>query len=79
MSDAPFYAPNRTHAVRRSRPGELLWTMVRHGVTWSAELRDHGEWGTEAQVLRDGELRSGRRFPRRDSAVMWAERQRAAL
>jgi hypothetical protein len=53
--------------------------VLRRGITWSAELRDDGEWGAEAQVFRDGELRVGRRFPNRDAAVHWAERHRTVL
>jgi hypothetical protein len=32
-------------------------------VTWSAELRCQGEYGIEEQILRNGELSIGRRFP----------------
>ena len=42
----------------KPRPGEPLWSIrVNHVAPWSAELRYHGEWGVEAQILRDGELR----------------------
>jgi hypothetical protein len=79
MADSPFYTPNRISAVRTSRPGELLWTEWRDGIEWSATLRDNGEFGVEAQVLRDGELRVGQRFPTRESAMRWAENRRAVL
>jgi hypothetical protein len=46
-------------------------------VTWSAELRYHGEYGVEAQILRNGELRIGRRFPLKEQAVRWAEAEKA--
>jgi len=40
-------------------------SIRKDGVTRSAELRYHGEYGVEAQILRDGELRIRRRFPLR--------------
>ena len=46
-------------------------------VTWSAGLRYHGEYGVEAQILRNGELRIGRRFPLKEQAIRWAEGERA--
>jgi hypothetical protein len=60
----------------RPRPGEPLWSVRRNGVSWSAELRDHGEYGVEAQILRNGELSIGRRFPPKQQAVQWAENGR---
>jgi hypothetical protein len=45
-------------------------------VTWSAELRYHGEYGVEAQILRNGEHTIGRRFPLKEQAVRWAEDER---
>lgn len=62
------------------RAGDPLWTMRAGGVSWSAELRFHGEsYGWEAQILRDGELVIGRRFDTRALAVRWAEIERSAL
>ena len=43
----------------------------------SAELRYHGEYGVEAQILRNGELCIGRQFPLQEQAVQWAEGERA--
>jgi hypothetical protein len=49
-------------------------------VTWSCELRFHGEsYGWEAQILREGELVIGRRFDLRRLAERWAEEERQAL
>jgi hypothetical protein len=47
MSDEPFYRPNYPGRARRSStPGEPLWTLRHEHVTWSCELRFHGEsWG----------------------------------
>ena len=51
--------------------------MQKGDETWSAELRYHGEYGVEAQILRNGELTIGRRFPLKEQAVRWAEVERA--
>ena len=81
MSDDLFYLPNRPPvAPRQPKPGEPIWELRRHHVTWSAELRFHGEsWGWEAQILRDGELSIGRRFDTRALAMQWVESERQAL
>ena len=48
-------------------------------MTWSAELRYHGEYGVEAQILRNGELSIGSRFPLKGQAVRWVEEERAPV
>jgi len=48
-------------------------------VTWSAELRDHGEYGVEAQILRNGDLTIAKTFVLRDLAVGWAKNERDRL
>jgi hypothetical protein len=49
-------------------------------VTWSCELRFHGESvGWEAQILRDGDLFIGRSFVLRDLAMGWAKNERDRL
>jgi hypothetical protein len=80
MSDDAFYSPHRTPPPRRQpTPGEPLWTLRLAHVTWSAELRCHGEsWGWEAQILREGELVIGRRFDLRRLAEQWAQTSDAA-
>lgn len=60
-------------------PGEPLWSFRKDHVTWSAELRYHGEWGVEAQILCDGELVIGRRFDLRELAARWADEMRQAV
>src|SRR5262245_6264348 len=60
--DDYFASPTHRAAVRRPKRGEPLWeTRVNH-VTWSCELRSHGEWGIEAQLFRDGDFVIGHRF-----------------
>jgi hypothetical protein len=56
--------------------GEPLWSVRKGDVTWSAELRYHGEYGVEAQILRNGELVIGRRFVLKEQAVKWAEAEK---
>ena len=46
-------------------------------MTWSAELRFHGEYGVEAQIRRNGELSIGRRFLLKEQAIRWAEEEKA--
>ena len=54
--------------------------MQKGDVTWSAELRHHGEYGVESQILRDGDLRIARRtFTLRDLAIGWAKNERDRL
>lgn len=45
-----------------------------------SELRFHGEsWGWEAQILRDGDLVLGQRFPLRTQGVHFAEAMKAEI
>jgi hypothetical protein len=52
---------------------EPLWEVCESDQhTWSARLHYHGEWGVEAQFLRDGKLVMGHRFGTKQEAVAWA-------
>jgi hypothetical protein len=80
VNDDAFYRPNRPTPRRQPKPGEQIWTLHKDHVTWSCELRFHGEsYGWEAQILRNGELSISRRFPLRQQAERWAEEERKAL
>jgi hypothetical protein len=81
VGDDLFYRPDHTVPARRqSTPGEPIWSVRHNHVTWSRELRFHGEsWGWEAQILREGELVIGRRFDLRHLAEQWAEEGRKVL
>ena len=49
-------------------------------MTWSCELRFHGEGvGWEAQILRDGDLSRARTFVLQDLAMGWAKNERDRL
>jgi hypothetical protein len=61
MTDQPFYSPAHTTAPRQPWPGELLWSIPKEGRELEAELRDHGQWGVEVQIFKDGEFLNGRR------------------
>lgn len=50
MSNEPFYAPNQ-QPPRQRTPGELLFTFGRGIDIYAYELRGHGEFGIEAQIL----------------------------
>ena len=81
MSDDAFYRPNRPPAPPRPpKPGEPFWSLRHDHVTWSRELRFHGEsYGWEAQILREGALVIGQWFVLRQMAEQWAEKERKHL
>ena len=54
----------------------LLWEFRKDHVTYSCEVRYHGEWGVEVQILRDGDLCMRWRFNTLALAVQWAEGER---
>jgi hypothetical protein len=60
----------------RPRPNEPLWSLWHNHHAYEAQLRYHGEYGVEAQILRDGEVLAGYRFQTRALAVQWAEQER---
>jgi hypothetical protein len=65
---------------RQPTPGEPLWTLPLEHITWSCELRCHGEsYGWEVQILRDGEFFAGQRFVLRTLAQEFAEAERQIL
>jgi hypothetical protein len=55
-----------------------VWSLWVAGVTWSCELRFHGESaGWEAQILRTGDLFAAHgALPLKGDAIQWAEEQR---
>jgi hypothetical protein len=79
MADEPFHASDVRLSRSVPRPAEEMWSFRKDGVTWEAELRYHGEYGVEAQILRQGELVIGRRFDTRALAVRWADQERSAI
>jgi hypothetical protein len=79
----PFYVPylpNTPLVSPKPREPEWLWdfrTADHH--TYSCRLLHRGEWGVEAQILRDGVLMHGRRYDTRALALQWAERENEFL
>lgn len=70
---APRVAP-------KAKPAEPLWTLAKSGKGfWTAELRGHGEFGWELQILRDGDLHYGHRHQLRADAIVEGEQWRAEL
>ena len=78
--------------VRQPKPGELLFEFYveRTHRFMRCELRDHGQYGVEAQFLEaDGWLRLAQTFrdvldgdrliKARESAIAWAEDERKAM
>jgi hypothetical protein len=78
MGDEPFYAPNRKPPPPPPRrPNEHLWAIRKDGRRLDGELRDHGEWGVEVQVFREGEFLYGRRWATRALSLEEADKQKA--
>lgn len=81
MSDEPFYTPGKKPTPQphyRPEIVEWLWEVRKDHVTWSCDLRFHGEsYGWEAMILRDGDLAISRRFALKAVAAQWAEFERA--
>jgi hypothetical protein len=73
--------------ARTPRPGEMLFAFQHGADAYRCELRDHGEFGVEAQFLLNGELYIARTFQdepilavrARELAIAWAEQQRGAM
>jgi hypothetical protein len=80
VADEPFYAPNaKPLPPRVARPGEPLFSFLREHDRFACELRYHGEWGVEAQFLKNEEFLIGRRFELREQAVRWANEMRTVI
>jgi hypothetical protein len=76
-ADDPFYSPHcEPLSARKPRAGEPLWSARKEHRQFDCELRYHGEFGVEAQILKDGELLYARTFPLRELAVAWGTDQR---
>jgi hypothetical protein len=72
--DDLWFSPLLKTARMVPRESERLWKVFsadQH--TWSARFLDHGEWGVEAQLFRDGEFVMGWRFNTKAEALAWAE------
>jgi hypothetical protein len=79
----------RPFAERQAQPGEVLFEFyVRSSHTfYRCVLRDHDEFGVEAQFLDPVDLRISRTFGAwldptrtpREMAIMWANEQRKAM
>ena len=83
--DQPFRKPDLQPRLMREL--QLLFEFRKGTDSYACELRDHGEFGVEAQFLLNGEpyiARTFRDLPdlklrARDVAVHWAHRQRATM
>jgi hypothetical protein len=61
MSYDPFKAPT---PKTKPRPNEKLWEMWARDKLFSCEMKDHGEFGVEAQIFENGEIREPVRLDR---------------
>jgi hypothetical protein len=78
LDPTAFYTPGHVPPTLRvvPRPAEPLWELRKDHVTYTCELRYHGEWGVEAQIFHDGDFRVSWRYQTRAQAVAWAEGER---
>jgi hypothetical protein len=80
MANDPFYVPgHRLPPARVPRPAEPLWEFRQDHRTYACELRCHGEWGVEAQILKDGDLLVAYRLDTRRLATRWADETRTLI
>jgi hypothetical protein len=80
MTDEPWFLPRwKPPSPPKPTPGEALWTLRKGDCIEHAELRTHREAGFELQLLMDGELFLGQRYPTRARAVEEAEMRRVIL
>jgi hypothetical protein len=85
MSHEPRLTPVGLVGIKK--PGGQLFEFRKGSDHYACELRDHGEFGIEAQFLLNGQPYIGRTFldqPElnlcaRDVATSWANRQRATM
>ena len=73
---SPAWAPTTVQTEPHACPaaaaeaGEHVWALAKAGRRFDCELRFHGEsYDWEVQLLEDGEIRYGRRFPLRAGAT----------
>ena len=73
--------PRSSNPPRLERPGPVKheWTVAKDGRLIPCEFRDEGEYGSEAQLLCEGEWYAGRRFGDRAHAVAHSDAVRARL
>ena len=91
FSDSPFVHNARPAAQRQPKPGELVdeFYCERNQTFYRVELRDHGKWSVEAQILDPVDLVIGQRFtnveaggrttPAQEFAIAWAKNWRAHI
>lgn len=80
MSTNPAGLHNATpRPAPKPRPAEPLWSMRKDGRQIDAELRGHGEYGWELQLLRECEFYAGRRFDLRAQAIAYGDEIRRDL
>lgn len=66
-------------AVRKPTPGQHRWSLWKDGARTDCELRIHGEYGVEVQLLRNGEILIGQRVPTMLAAEQLAVHERQVL
>ena len=78
--DQPFYSPTyKPPPPKPVQSGERLFEFLRGHDRFHCELRNHGEYGIEAQFFQNDELFVSRRCDTRVQAVEWATRERVVI
>jgi hypothetical protein len=61
------------------KPRVLLFEFTRGEDRFRCEMLEHGEFGAEAQFMKNGELLIGKTFETWMLAALWADEQRKAI
>jgi hypothetical protein len=74
--DSPLLHGYRPPPPPGPTPGERIWTLTKGASRIDCDLRTDRVAGVEAQLFRDGEFVSGRRFGQRDQAIAHTDQHR---
>lgn len=76
---SPLFYNAKPKPAEPRKLSEPLWTLTRGVERIAAELRHHGQWGSELQLFRDGEFFYGQRYETREIALLEAADYRQQL
>jgi hypothetical protein len=65
MTDGRSWIPGHIAPPPERQPFEHAWSVRKEGRQLDCQLRGHGEYGWEVQLLRNGDWFYGRRYPTR--------------
>jgi hypothetical protein len=73
------WTPFKDDSPPARRPTKPLWTIQQGHHTYTCELVFYDQGGTEARILKGGELMVGRRFEEGWQTLQWAEEERKVI